>query len=203
MAGAANLVTGSRVVLSVPAFWLASGLGWSGLGSAWFWWLVVVVVVAGLTDLLDGWVARRFDRPTRFGAAFDPVADGFFFGSLAVGLAFGGLYPLWLAVLVVLRYLLPVLVGGVLVGLGRLPSLRHTFFGQLSTALIAVLLGGVALLRGVGLPGGSLVVVAGVVVPAVTVLAWAELAWTARRLGSSSSSGSSGLPPSAPVAPSS
>jgi cardiolipin synthase (CMP-forming) len=187
--GPANLVTGSRVLLSVPAFWLATVGGSSG-GSAswWFWGLVVVVVVAGLTDLLDGWVARRFDRPTRFGAAFDPVADGFFFGAVALGLAFGGAYPLWLAWLVVLRYLLPVLVGGVLVAWRRLPSLRHTFFGQLSTAMIAVLLGGVALLRGLGLPVTTLATVAGVVVPVLTVLAWLELARTAWRLAAPSPS---------------
>ncbi|HVD01387.1 MAG TPA: CDP-alcohol phosphatidyltransferase family protein [Candidatus Dormibacteraeota bacterium] len=182
--GPANLVTGSRVLLSAPAFWLAAGAGGGTgrSGSASFWWLVLIVVAAGLTDLLDGWVARRFDRPTRFGAAFDPVADGFFFGAVALGLAAGGAYPAWLAWVVVLRYLLPVLVGAVLVARRRLPSLRHTFFGQLSTAMIAVLLGGVALLRGLGLPGSSLVAVAGVVVPAVTILAWLELAWTARRL---------------------
>lgn len=191
--GPANLVTGSRLLLALPAYWLAAQLG--GGGSGRFWWLVGLVVVAGLTDLLDGWVARRFDRPTRLGAAFDPVADGCFFGSLAVGLAVGGAYPLWLALVVVLRYLLPVLAGAVLVARGRLPALRHTFFGQLSTALIAVLLGGAALLRGLGLPGSSLVAVASVVVPLVTLLAWLELARTARRLAAGSSSTATAAPP--------
>lgn len=192
--GPANLVTGSRLVLALPAYWLAAQL--SGISSSLLWGLVALVVVAGLTDLLDGWVARRFDRPTRFGAAFDPVADGFFFGALAVGLAAGGAYPLWLAVVVVLRYLLPVLVGAVLVARGRLPALRHTFFGQLSTALIAVLLGGAALLRGLGLPGSSLAAVASVVVPLVTLLAWLELARTARRLAAGGSSPAAVAPPS-------
>jgi cardiolipin synthase (CMP-forming) len=173
--GIANLVTGSRVVLALPAFWFAQRVDSFG-------WLALVVLVAGVSDLVDGWVARRFDRPTRFGAALDPVADGFFFGAVALGLAVGGAYPFWLAWLVVLRYLLPVLVGAVLVLLGRLPSLRHTFFGQLSTALIAVLLGGVALLRGVGLPADGLVLVADVVLPLATLLAWLELARTAWRL---------------------
>jgi cardiolipin synthase (CMP-forming) len=177
--GPANLVTGARVLLAAPAFWFASRPGW-------FWWLVGVVVLAGVTDLLDGWVARRFSLPTRFGAAFDPVADGFFFGSVAVGLAVGGYFAAWLAWVVVLRYLLPVVVGGVLVLFGRLASLRHTFFGQLSTALIAVLLGGVALLRGLGLGGGSLSAAAEVVVPVVTVLAWGELGVVAWRLGAGS-----------------
>lgn len=177
MTGSANLVTGLRGVLAVPAFWFAQR-------ADSFLWLALVVVAAGLSDLLDGWVARRFDRPTKFGAALDPIVDGFFFGAVAAGLAVAGAYPAWLAVVIVLRYLLPVLVGGVLVLLGRLPSLRHTFFGQLSTASIAVLLGGLALLRGVGGSTAPAVLAAEVVVPVVTLLAWLELARTARSLGS-------------------
>jgi cardiolipin synthase len=186
--GIANLVTGSRVVLALPAFWFAQRADSFG-------WLAGVVFVAGVSDLLDGWVARRFDRPTRFGAALDPVADGFFFGAVALGLAVGGAYPGWLAWLVVLRYLLPVLAGGMLVLLGRLPSLRHTFFGQLSTALIAVLLGGLALFRGLGLPTGGLVVVAEVVLPLATLLAWLELARTAWQLTRPGGGAPGGGPP--------
>jgi cardiolipin synthase (CMP-forming) len=174
--GVANLVTGSRIVLAVPAFWFA-------LSTARLPWLALVVAVAGLTDLVDGSIARRFDRPTKFGAALDPVADGVFYGAVALGLALGGAYPLWLAMVVIARYALPALVGGVLVLLGRLPSLRHTFFGQLSTALIAVLLGGLALLPGLGLPTSTLRLAAEVVIPVVTLLAWVELGVVARSLG--------------------
>jgi len=175
LAGVANLVTGSRIVLAVPAFLFA--LTPSGLP-----WLAVVVAVAGLSDLVDGTIARRFDRPTKFGAALDPIADGVFYGAVALGLAVGGVYPLWLAVVVIVRYLLPVLVGGALILLGRLPALRHTFFGQLSTALIAVLLGGLALFLGLGVPTFSLLLVAEVVIPLVSLLAWIELGITARGL---------------------
>ncbi len=173
--GVANLVTGSRVVLAVPGYWFA-------LSPAGLPWLALVVAVAGVSDLVDGTIARRFDRPTKFGAALDPICDGVFFGAVAVGLAVGGAYPFWLAFAVVARYTLPVFVGGVLVLLGMLPALRHTFFGQLSTALIAVLLGGVALFRGLSLPTSSLLVAAEVLIPVVTLLAWIELGFAARAL---------------------
>jgi cardiolipin synthase (CMP-forming) len=176
-AGVANLVTGSRIVLAVPGFFLA-------LTPAGLPWLALVVVVAGVSDLVDGTIARRFDRPTKFGAALDPIADGFFFGAVASGLAAGGLYPAWLAVLVVLRYLVPSVVGLLLILARRLPALRHTFFGQLSTALIAVLLGGLALFRFLSVPTGGLLLVTEVVLPVATLLAWIELGWTARELGS-------------------
>jgi cardiolipin synthase len=175
-AGVANLVTGSRIALAIPALWF-------GLAPSRLPWLALVVAIAGLTDLVDGTIARRFDRPTKFGAALDPVADGIFYGAVGVGLALGGAYPPWLAAVVILRYAVPAIVGGVLVLLGRLPSLRHTFFGQLSTALIAVLLGGLALFSGLGLPTGSLRVAAEVVIPVVTLLAWVELGLVARTLG--------------------
>jgi len=190
--GAANLVTGSRLVLALPAFWFAWHPSAFGIGLGV---LVGLVVVAGVSDLVDGWVARRFDRPTKFGAAFDPIADGFFFGAVGAGFALGGAYPAWLAVVVVLRYLLPALVGGAMVLAGMLPALRHTFFGQLSTAVIAVLLGGVALLRSLGLTTGVLLAVAELVIPLLTLLAWFELAWTARRLAATRGApGSAGAP---------
>ena len=175
-AGVANLVTGSRIVLAVPAFFFA--LSASGLP-----WLALTVAVAGLSDLVDGTIARRFDRPSKFGAGLDPVADGFFYGAVAVGLADGGAYPDWLAAVVVARYTLPAVVGGALILLRKLPKLKHTFFGQLSTALIAVLLGGLALFRGFSVPTTSLLVAAEIVIPIVTLLAWVELGVTARALG--------------------
>jgi cardiolipin synthase len=176
LSGIANLVTGSRIVLAVPAYYFA--LRPSGLP-----WLALVVAVAGLSDLVDGTIARRFDRPTKLGAALDPVADGCFYGAVALGLAAGGVYPAWLAAVVVARYTLPAVVGGILILLRKLPNLRHTFFGQLSTALIAVLLGGLALFRGLSVPTATLLVAAEIVIPFVTLLAWVELAWTARELG--------------------
>jgi cardiolipin synthase (CMP-forming) len=182
LAGVANLVTGSRIVLAVPAYFFA-------LSAAGLPWLALVVSVAGLSDLVDGTIARRFDRPTKFGAALDPICDGVFFGAVATGLAVGGAYPFWLAGVVIARYTLPVIVGGGLILLGRLPSLRHTFFGQLSTALIAVLLGGLALFRFLSFPTASLLLATEIVIPVVTLLAWIELGRTAQTLGRSGSGG--------------
>ena len=175
LAGVANLVTGSRIVLAVPAYLF-------GLSPAGLPWLALVVAIAGLSDLVDGTIARRFDRPTKFGAALDPIADGVFYGAVAAGLAVGGVYPVWLALVVVARYTLPVIVGGILILVRMLPALRHTFFGQLSTALIAVLLGGLALFRGLGLPTTTLLQAAEIVIPIATLLAWLELGRTAQSL---------------------
>jgi phosphatidylglycerophosphate synthase len=172
--GPANQVTMARAYLALPA--LLYGLTPGSLGL-----LAVTVALAALSDLVDGTVARRFMAgPTRFGGALDPVVDGIFFGAVAIGLAAGGTYPWWLAVVVLVRYFLPALVGGALLLLRREPTLSHTLFGQLATTVIGVLLGGAALLRGLGQDYGAVVRVAEVVVPLVTVLGFAQLFWENR-----------------------
>lgn len=39
------------------------------------WWTAITLTVSGLTDIVDGFIARRFDMVSDFGKAFDPVAD--------------------------------------------------------------------------------------------------------------------------------
>jgi len=171
--GPANQVTLARAYLALPG--LLYGLSPGGLRA-----LAVTVAVASVTDLSDGTLARRFAQPSRLGGALDPVVDGIFFGAVALGLALGGAYPLWLAALVVVRYLLPALVGGLLVLAGRRPQLTHTLFGQVSTTLIAVLLGWVALFRGLGQDSALVVSGAEIVIPLTTLAVFANLAWANR-----------------------
>jgi cardiolipin synthase len=174
--GVANQVTMARAHLAAPA--LAYSLTGAGLGG-----LAATVALAGATDVVDGTLARRFGGPTQLGGGLDPVVDGFFFGATAVGLAAGGAYPDWLALVVCGRYAVPAAVGAVLLALGRRPLLRHTFFGQVSTSLNAVLLGWVALWRGFGLDSVRIVLAAEVVLPLFALLTFANLAWGLRRSG--------------------
>jgi cardiolipin synthase len=143
--------------------------------------LAVAVAVAGLSDLVDGTVARRFAGPSQLGGGLDPVVDGLFVGALSIGLALGGAFPLWLALVIVARYLLPALGGGILILLGRRPELRHTLTGQVSTVLILLLVGGICLLLGLHQDSSGLASAAVVVIPAVTVATFLHLAWASRR----------------------
>ena len=172
--GVANQVSMSRAYLAAPA--LAYSISPGGLGV-----LAVVVAVAGLSDLVDGTIARRFDHPSNLGGGLDPVVDGLFLGALAAGLAIGGAFPLWLAAVVIARYLLPAAVGAFLLMRGRRPELRHTFSGQVSTALILVLLGGLALFRYFGQDARNVVIGAEVVIPVATAATLVHLAYAAKR----------------------
>ena len=171
--GEANQVTLARAYLAVPALAYAT-TGQLGL-------LAVVVAVAGLTDLVDGTIARRFGHPSQLGGALDPVVDGVFMGSLCIGLALGGFIPLWLALVVIARYLLPALAGGLLLLSGRRPELRHTLTGQISTTLILVLIGGVCLFRGLRQDASGLLSAAEVVIPIATVATYVHLGFAALR----------------------
>jgi cardiolipin synthase len=171
--GEANQVTLARAHLSAPAlvYSLAAAFGP----------LAVVLAVAGLTDLVDGTVARRFDRPSTLGGGLDPVVDGVLLGGVAIGLALGGAFPLWLAAVIVARYVLPAIGGLVLISLHRRPELRHTVSGQISTSLIIVLVGGICLFRFMNQDATNVIVGAEVVIPVATVATFLHLAWVARR----------------------
>lgn len=171
--GEANQVTLARAYLAVPAFAYAVD-GQFGL-------LAVVVAVAGVTDLLDGTIARRLSQPSQLGGALDPVVDGVFTGGLVIGLAVGGTLPSWLALVVIARYLLPALAGGVLLAMGRRPDLRHTLTGQVSTVLILVMVGGVCLFRALRQDASGWLSAAEVVIPVATVATWVHLAYVAFR----------------------
>lgn len=172
--GAANQVSLARAYLAAPGLSYAASS--NGLGP-----LAVVVAIAGLTDLVDGTIARRFAHPSTLGGGLDPVVDGLFMGAVAAGLVVGGVFPLWLAAVVVARYLVPAVVGGALIVMHRRPELRHTLTGQVSTSLITILLGGVALFRGLNQDSSGLLNAAEVVLPVATVATFVHLGWAARR----------------------
>src|SRR2546421_4733491 len=138
--GAANQVTLARAYLASPAFYYAT-TGRFGL-------LAVVVAVGGLSDLVDGTVARRFAHPSQLGGALDPVVDGIFMGALCIGLVVGGFIPLWLALVVIARYLLPAVAGAAVLALGRRPGVGDNGAGQDFTTLVLGVIG-----RGGFVPG--------------------------------------------------
>lgn len=146
--GVPNQLTELRAFAAV---WVAWGAHWLTQGVAVP--LVLVFGVAAVTDLLDGWIARRAHASTRWGRLYDPFMDGIFFGVAAISLAVIGVLPQWIAALVVFRYALPV-VGAIAFLLVRRRTLRvrHTPWGRASSASIAAtifLAGGAA---GLGLP---------------------------------------------------
>ncbi|ERS97160.1 cardiolipin synthase [Sporothrix schenckii 1099-18] len=66
-------------------------------------WALSLLAAAAVTDILDGWIARRWNLHTVVGSVIDPMADKVLMTVLAVSLAAQGGLPVWLAVLVLGR----------------------------------------------------------------------------------------------------
>jgi len=89
---------------------------------------LIVFVVAGLTDALDGFIAKRFNAQTYLGSLLDPLADKGLLVSSYIMLSVLGLIPFWLMVTVVFRDV--IIVGGYL--------LMVLFFGSVKMQPLAI-----------------------------------------------------------------
>jgi cardiolipin synthase len=127
----ANQLTMLRMAL-VPAFVLLAL-------DRQFTWALVIFVVAGLTDALDGYVARHANQSTKLGAMLDPVADKLLTGSAYVVLTWSSAVqcalPIWLTVTLLFRDAM-IIVGVVVVNLTVGPrEFAVSRLGKISTAL--------------------------------------------------------------------
>lgn len=119
-----NLLSVVRLAL-VPVFiWLLieGSLGWAGL----------VLVVAGVSDFLDGKIARRYGLVSRLGQVLDPIADRLYITATVIGLAAVQVIPWWLVAVLFLREAF-ILAQYPLVHRHRLPIPEVTFIGKAAT----------------------------------------------------------------------
>ncbi len=79
---------------------------WLVLGPQADGWALAVLALSGLTDFLDGWLARKLDQQSVVGQLLDPVADRLYILAVVVGLALRDIIPWWLALSLPLRDLL-------------------------------------------------------------------------------------------------
>ena len=131
----ANQLTLLRMLL-IPAFVILVVYGHLG-------WALVVFATAGITDGLDGLIARRSGQRTRLGAWLDPMADKLLLVTTFVVLTLPGLdlanrLPIWLTVLIISRDVVIVLTVAI-VNLAIGPrTFRPSVFGKIATATYIV-----------------------------------------------------------------
>jgi cardiolipin synthase (CMP-forming) len=128
-----NLITLARILL-VPVVVWAIAVGEMRLA-------FILFLAAGLSDAVDGFLAKRFGMATELGAYLDPLADKAMVVSIYVTLAIVGAIPLWLVILVVSRDIM--IVGAVILSwvVDRPVALRPLMVSKLNTvALIALAL---------------------------------------------------------------
>lgn len=76
---------------------------WLVLGPEEDAWALGVLMLSGITDYLDGYLARRLNQTSKLGVILDPVADRLYILAVVVGLAWRDIIPLWLAILLPAR----------------------------------------------------------------------------------------------------
>lgn len=75
---------------------------------------VILFAASGLTDIIDGWIARRFDMITDVGKVYDPFVDKLTQITAVICLAYRGVVPVWVIYLVAVKEITMIVTGAVL-----------------------------------------------------------------------------------------
>lgn len=166
-----NLITLLRIVLVPVVVWAISS---GAMG-----WAFALFVAAGVSDGIDGFIAKRFGMTTVLGAYLDPLADKALLVSIYVTLGITNELPRWLVILVVSRDIM--ILGGLLLSwvLGNPMKVKPLIVSKLNTAaqivLASVVLGSLGL--GIEVPVVTLALVALVAVTAGLSVAAYVVQW--------------------------
>ncbi len=117
-----NILTVLRI-LSVPCILLL-------LDSPWAF---RIFFIAGWSDIIDGYLARRFKWQSKLGGYLDPIADKLMMTSLYIALTMRGVFPPWLTYIVLGRDIAIALGGLILMQFTKLRDFPPTWPGKLST----------------------------------------------------------------------
>jgi cardiolipin synthase len=158
-----NLITLGRILLVPIVVWAISSPGA-------MWIAFVLFVVAGVSDAVDGFLAKRFGMASELGAYLDPLADKALIVSIYLTLGINGAIPRWLVILVVSRDIL--IVGGIILSwlVGKPLKIKPLLVSKLNTAaqimFACVVLGSL----GFGINANKLMLVLMGLVTALTLL---------------------------------
>jgi cardiolipin synthase len=128
-------------------------------------WAFAGFLVAGISDGVDGFVARHFNQRSQLGAYLDPMADKLLLVSVFVVLGFMGELPLWLVIAVVSRDALIICAVLLSTVMGNPVEMKPLMVSKANTAvqivLAAVVLAELAFATGLGLARPALIILSG------------------------------------------
>ncbi|MCA1589193.1 MAG: CDP-alcohol phosphatidyltransferase family protein [Acidobacteria bacterium] len=133
-----NLLTFLRMAL-IPVFASLLFYGYAG-------WALFVFVIAGVSDVIDGFVARRFNQQTELGTIIDPIADKLLMTTAFIVLTMPNVLqptrhlpvPFWVTAAVIGRDVLIVTVAGAINIMTGFRGFKPSLLGKLSTFLQVV-----------------------------------------------------------------
>jgi cardiolipin synthase len=156
-----NLITLARILLVPVVVW--------AIASNHMLFAFLLFAAAGVSDAVDGFLAKRFGWTSQLGAFLDPLADKVLIVAIYVSLGIADALPRWLVILVVSRDLL--IVGGVIFSwiVNKPVSVKPHMVSKINTAAQLVLVGLVLAALGFGFDAGWLLSVTIALVAALTL----------------------------------
>ncbi len=130
LGSAPNLLTLLRLIF-VPVTVIAVIEGKYG-------WALALFLTAGVTDALDGLLARILEQKTVLGQYLDPIADKLLLSTMFLVLASRHRIPAWVTVLVFSRDIIILIVCTLLYGIGVMRVFRPSLFGKANTVVQVV-----------------------------------------------------------------
>ena len=132
-----NILTGLRLVC-VPAFILLYIYGANYGNTQMTVWAILIFIFASLTDILDGYLARKYNAVSKFGIVCDPLADKLLQISAMFCVCYLGRFPVWALVIVMMKE--GVMVCGATFLVFHKEYVMANKFGKIATLIIAVFL---------------------------------------------------------------
>jgi cardiolipin synthase len=165
-----NAISLLRIALIAPILYSILG--------AHFDMALLLFVVAGFSDGLDGYLAKTFNWHTRLGALLDPIADKLLVAGAFVTLAHSGFIPVWLAALVIFRDI--VIIGGATAYnfLIRPVDGEPTTVSKLNTILELLLVLFVLSRAAYGWPDSVTIIVLGAAVMVTVIVSGTDYVWS-------------------------
>ena len=110
-------------------------------------WALGLLVAAGLSDALDGWLARALNQRTMLGQYLDPIADKLLLSAAYLALGISGAVPWWLVILIFARDLAILAMAGAALAFTAYREFPPSVWGKIST-LLQLLAAGATLVKG-------------------------------------------------------
>lgn len=165
-----NLISALRIVLVLPLAWF--------LLQHDFDIALLLVFIAGVSDALDGFLAKHYGWTSALGSVLDPLADKLLLVVTFLSLGYLALVPAWLVVAVLARDIV-IVTGGVAyyVSIGRF-DMAPTLVSKLNTLMQLVLAFGVILAQVFDFPRMWMIEIGVWIVLATTLLSGIDYVWT-------------------------
>lgn len=124
-----NMLSMARMVLVLPMAYVL----WNGYTE----WTLAVFALAIVTDLLDGYLARKLNQMSDWGKILDPVADKVFVATVAILLVLRGDIPTWFLAVILVRDAL-ILAGGIYAQRKTGVVLPSNYVGKIAVVVICI-----------------------------------------------------------------